>query len=139
MDRRAIVIVRVAVAALLEIHGVARLVAGGVTPFGDWLTSLGMPLGHAVAWGITAFEILAPPLLALGFFVRWIAPVHIAILGTGIALVHAPSGWFVVGLGRNGVEYSVLLIACLVAVMLTAPTRGSHRRTSPAPPSSRVS
>ena len=28
-------------------------------------------------------------------------------------MVHMPAGWFVVGLGRNGMEYSVLLIACL--------------------------
>ena len=28
------------------------------------------------------------------------------------------AGWFVVGLGRNGMEYSVLIIACLVAVLL---------------------
>jgi putative oxidoreductase len=27
-----------------------------------------------------------------------------------------PHGWFVVGLGRNGMEYSVLLIVCLLAV-----------------------
>jgi putative oxidoreductase len=31
-------------------------------------------------------------------------------------MVHAPEGWFVVGLGRNGAEYSVLLIACLMCV-----------------------
>ena len=35
-----------------------------------------------------------------------------------IVLVHAPAGWFVVGLGRNGAEYSVLLIACLLCVGL---------------------
>jgi hypothetical protein len=33
-------------------------------------------------------------------------------------LVHAPNGWFVVGARRNGVEFSVLLMACLVAVAL---------------------
>ncbi len=34
----------------------------------------------------------------------------------GIVLVHAPAGWFVVGHGRNGMEYSVLLIAALLCV-----------------------
>lgn len=34
----------------------------------------------------------------------------------GIVLVHAPEGWFVVGLGRNGMEYSVLLIVCLLSL-----------------------
>ena len=43
----------------------------------------------------------------------------------GIVLVHAPAGWFVVGLGRNGMEYSVLLIACLLLVGWQAlPRRG---------------
>ena len=40
---------------------------------------------------------------------------------TGIALVHAKAGWFVVGLGRNGAEYSVLLIVCLLCVGLQHP------------------
>ena len=30
----------------------------------------------------------------------------------------APNGWFVVGAGRNGMEYSVLIVACLAAVFL---------------------
>lgn len=38
----------------------------------------------------------------------------------GIVLVHAPHGWFVVGAGRNGMEYSVLLIVCLLLLALQA-------------------
>ncbi len=38
----------------------------------------------------------------------------------GIVLVHFGEGWFVVGGGRNGYEYSVLLIACFVAVAIEA-------------------
>jgi len=45
----------------------------------------------------------------------------------GIALVHAPAGWFVVGLGRNGMEYSILLIICLAAVIV------AHRRSANEP------
>jgi putative oxidoreductase len=33
-------------------------------------------------------------------------------------MVHASNGWFVVGAGRNGVEYSVLLLCCLTAIAL---------------------
>lgn len=39
-----------------------------------------------------------------------------AIYVTGIYLVHAKAGWFVVGAGRNGAEYSVLLIVVLLCV-----------------------
>lgn len=34
-------------------------------------------------------------------------------------------GWFVVGAGRNGMEYSVLLIMVLIAVACTAPPRSA--------------
>ncbi|HKJ16853.1 MAG TPA: hypothetical protein VJ984_05875 [Xanthomonadales bacterium] len=40
---------------------------------------------------------------------------YAVIYAVGIVLVHAPEGWFVVGLGRNGMEYSVLLIVCLLS------------------------
>ena len=39
-----------------------------------------------------------------------------AELVAGIVMVHARAGWFVVGSGRNGVEYSVVLIVSLTAV-----------------------
>ena len=59
--------------------------------------------------------LVAAPVMAWG---RWVTPVALvfaAIYACGIWLVHAPAGWFVVGLGRNGAEYSVLIIACLLA------------------------
>jgi putative oxidoreductase len=42
--------------------------------------------------------------------------VFAAVYACGIWLVHAAAGWFVVGLGRNGMEYSVLIITCLLAL-----------------------
>jgi putative oxidoreductase len=35
----------------------------------------------------------------------------------GIIMVHYPEGWFVVGAGRNGVEFNFLLIFTLVTIM----------------------
>ena len=57
----------------------------------------------------------AAPLLAWGRWVTPIALVFSVIYACGLWLVHAPAGWFVVGLGRNGMEYSVLILACLLA------------------------
>lgn len=109
---------RISVAGLLFIHGVGRLLAGGVAPFGEFLNLVGIPLGLAVAWLLTIVEIVGCPLLAAGFFVRplllWLGIELIA----GIALVHAREGWWVVGLGRNGVEYSVLLILAMIAIWI---------------------
>jgi uncharacterized membrane protein YphA (DoxX/SURF4 family) len=43
----------------------------------------------------------------------------------GIYLVHASAGWFVVGAGRNGMEFSVLLILCLTVIAMSAPASAS--------------
>jgi putative oxidoreductase len=51
-------------------------------------------------------------------------------LAMGIYLVHAPAGWFVVGAGRNGMEFSVLLILCLLVIAMTSPTGYTVARPS---------
>ena len=107
---------RAVLAGLIAAHGWARLLAGGVVPFGGWLDSQGIPFGPVVAWAITVFEIAGTPLLLLGRFVFPLTVVYAAIYAVGIVMVHAKAGWFVVGLGRNGAEYSVLLIATLLCV-----------------------
>jgi putative oxidoreductase len=109
-------IVRVAVALLLAIHGWYRLLTGGYVPFGGYLEESGWPLGRFIAMAITGFEVLAPFFLAAGRFVLPVCAGHAFILIMGIVLVHGREGWFVVGGGRNGVEYSVLLLACLGAI-----------------------
>ena len=53
--------------------------------------------------------------------VRWLAAWFILQIAAGIVMVHAASGWFVVGAGRNGVEYSVLIVACLFATAMLEP------------------
>lgn len=110
------IILRLTLAGLIAAHGWARLVLGGVEPFGAWLTAQGVPAGPVVAWGITVLEILGTPLLALGRLLLPLTLMYSAIYAVGIAMVHAKAGWFVVGAGRNGAEYSVLLIVALLCV-----------------------
>lgn len=117
-SRAAWLLVRVTVAGLIAAHGWARLIAGGVTPFGAFLDAQGYPQGFVWAAAVTGFEIVGSLVLLLG---RWVAPLAVgfsAIYAVGVALVHAKAGWFVVGLGRNGAEYSVLLIVCLLALAI---------------------
>lgn len=109
-------VLRWTLAGLIAAHGWARLVAGGVEPFGQWLDSQGLPFGFAIAAAITAIEIIGTPLYATGRFVPALSALYSLIYAVGIAMVHAKAGWFVVGLGRNGAEYSVLLIVCLLCV-----------------------
>lgn len=113
--RQGLRLVRWVLAILLFIHGAARVATDGVAPFGAFLDGRGFPFGLGIAWAITVFELAGAPLFALG---RGIAPIALAfsaVYACGIWLVHAPAGWFVVGLGRNGAEYSVLILACLLA------------------------
>ena len=124
---QALLALRLLLAGLLAIHGWARWIHGGVAPFGEWLGGQGFPLGLQLAWAVTLLEVLGTPLLALGWRVRWLAACFAGIYTIGLVLVHWPAGWFVVGLGRNGMEYSVLLIAGLLALAWAHP---SQRRSA---------
>lgn len=113
----AIIIFRILVAGLLMAHGWARLLADAVLPFGGYLDGLGFPFGYVIAWTITLLEIVGTVLVMFGSrYTPYLCAVFIGIYAFGIVLVHASEGWFVVGLGRNGMEYSVLLIASLLLI-----------------------
>lgn len=106
---------RILVACLFMAHGLIRAYVGTVDDFGTFLDSKGFPLGIVLAWMITLFEIVCGAAMAFGKWTRPIALGFVLHQIMGIALVHAKNGWFVVGHGTYGVEYSVLLIgSCLV-------------------------
>lgn len=112
----ALVIIRVAAAGNMLIHGISRIVTGGVAPFDEYLISLGLPPYSAFI--LTAFELIAAVLIIIN---RWASILSIGLcmeLLLGIILVHGPEGWFVVGHGRNGSEYSVLLILCFISIII---------------------
>lgn len=118
--------IRVAVAVLILIHGLYRLTMGGIAPFGVWLDAQGLPMGHALATAVTIYELVGPVMMLLGRFVSLAAIGHLIILTLGLVMVHMPFGWFVVGAGRNGMEYSVLLIVALGAIAWTYWPRGNN-------------
>lgn len=111
-------IVRAALAILLFIHGAFRASHWDpyVTGFGEWLGSIGFPFGLYWAIAVTLYELIAPWFLLARRFVTLACLGHIVIVALGAALVHYPDGWFVVGAGRNGMEYSMMLLAALIAV-----------------------
>lgn len=115
-EKRLWLLLRLTLALLLAIHGWTRWLGGGVLPFGDWLTSQGLPFGFYLAACVTAYEIIATLLYAAGKWLWQLSVGFVLIYASGLLLVHAPFGWFVVGPGRNGVEYSVLLIVLLFCV-----------------------
>lgn len=120
-------------AIMMVIHGSARLIAGGVVPFGGFLGSLGLPAGVVVAGALTAVEIAGGLTLAAGWFVRPLCLWFVAEHAVGILTVHAPEGWFVVGLGRNGMEYSLVLLSLFVLIVVLDPVLRA-RAQPPSPP-----
>lgn len=118
---QAMTAMRCAVAALLFIHGAYRASVNGPAGFGPWLTEQHIPFGVPVAWGITIMEIVGTLAILAGRLVRPFAIWFAIELSIGIALVHAPEGWFVVGAGRNGMEYSVLLVIGMLAIAWAGP------------------
>lgn len=112
----ALVILRIYLAVTMIIHGITRIYVGGVAPFGEFLNSQGFPLGFYLAWTITIFEIVGGVGLIFGFLTPILSTIFAIQLILGIILVHAQEGWFVVGHGRNGMEYSILLIVAFLCV-----------------------
>ncbi len=110
---------RIVVALIMFIHGVGRIYLGIVGGFGEFLTLNGFPFGFYLAWAITIFEIVGSISIAIGFYVSPLAIIFALHLLCGIYLVHLKDGWFVVGAGRNGVEFSVLLIASFITLAIS--------------------
>jgi putative oxidoreductase len=94
-------------------HGAARIYYASVTDFGTFLESKNIPLGILVAWTITLGEMVGGTLLILNKYVRYCVIFHAAVILGGIVMVHLPNGWFTVGHGSGGVEYSLLILAVL--------------------------
>ena len=113
-----IAILRILMGLIFMSHAINRLVHASVPGFGGWLESQGFPAGEALAWSVTIFELVGGSLMVLRKFVQLFCAGEIVILITGIILVHAPNGWFVVGQTLNGPEYSVVLIVVLIAIFL---------------------
>jgi putative oxidoreductase len=109
-------LVRSAAAGNMLIHGITRLSLGTVSNFDGYLNSIGFP--PYTAWALTIFELVGAIAIIAGKWVTPLALVFCLELSIGIILVHFNEGWFVVGAGRNGMEYSVLLIVCFVSAAI---------------------
>ena len=118
----ALTLLRAGAAGIMIAHGVARAWLGIVGNFGTAMTQWGFPAGLALAWTVTVVEIVGGLALAAGYFVRPAATWFILQLALGIYLIHGRVGWFVVGAGRNGSEFSALLILCFVVLIIAAPS-----------------
>ena len=112
-------LLRLAVAVILIMHSVPGMFNNGVNSFGKfYLNEIGFsPVGIPLAWAIKLSHLLAAFCFLFNKFIKPAAIVTILVLVTGIILLHAKEGWYVVGGGRNGIEFNFLLIAVLLTIM----------------------
>jgi putative oxidoreductase len=112
-------LLRLSVAIILLIHSVPGMFNDGVNDFGNlYLNKIGFdPIGLPLAWAIKLSHVGTAFCLLFEKYVKPASIITILILVAGIIMVHLPNGWFVVGGGRNGIEYNVLLIAVLITIM----------------------
>lgn len=112
-------ILRLAVAIILLSHSVFGMFDGGINDFGNlYLNKVGFsPFGLALAWSIKLSHVFCATLLVFNKYIRLASFASIFVLIMGIIMVHFKEGWFVVGGGRNGVEYNFVLICVLTAIV----------------------
>jgi putative oxidoreductase len=114
-------LLRLAVAIILLMHSIPGMFDNGINNFGKlFLNQIGFaPLGVAIAWAIKLSHVACAFCLLFEKYVMWACAITIFILVMGIVLVHFKEGWFVVGGGRNGVEFNFLLICVLLTIMFS--------------------
>ncbi|WP_316752864.1 DoxX family protein [Pedobacter gandavensis] len=122
-----LLLIRIAIATIFLSHSLHGVLNHTVNDFGEhYLNKVGFaPFGVYLAWALMGFEILGSLLILFGKFLKYVVPIFIMVLLIGIVLVHYPDGWYVVGPGRNGMEFSFVLIVCLIAICL--PVHGRRR------------
>ncbi len=112
-------LLRLAVAITLLAHSIPGFFNNGVNDFGNlYLNAVGFaPLGVPIAWAIKLSHVAAAFCFLFEKYVKWAGIITLFILVVGIFMVHLPDGWYVVGGGRNGIEFNVLLIFVILAIM----------------------
>ncbi len=112
-------LLRIALFITLMAHSLPGMIDGGVNNFGEfYLNQVGFaPLGVPLAWAIKLSHVVAALCLLFERYVKWAAAVTILVLVAGIVMVHFNEGWFVVGGGRNGMEFNFLLIMVLLTLI----------------------
>lgn len=127
-----LLVLRVAIAIFFMAHAAVRIAIDTMPTFAGFLAAKGFPFSLALVWAITAYELLAGTLMALGKWVRWLTIGFQAISIGGIILIHAKLGWFVGEHGVGGMEYSLCLSVSLL-VLAATDRAGLFSRKTPRP------
>jgi len=101
-----------------SLHGI--FTGHDVNNFGNlFLNKIGFaPFGVFLAWAVVISQVITSVFLLTSQFLTTACIVNIIILVFGIITVHVAEGWYVVGAGRNGMEFSFILIVALLTILL---------------------
>jgi putative oxidoreductase len=112
-------ILKLTVIAIFVMHAIPGMFTGDINKFGTlYLDQMGFaPLGLYLAWLVKISHVGLCLSIITGKYIRLMGWITISILIIGIFMVHWPDGWYVVGGGRNGIEFNILLIASLFTLM----------------------
>lgn len=113
---QSIVVLRIVAGLIFVAHAAVRITGSTIDRFGGFLERKGFAFGVLIVWILTVYEILGGLLLVVGIYTRWLALGFMIIIGSGIIIIHAVNGWFVGEHGTGGIEYSILLLAVLIAL-----------------------
>ena len=111
---------------ILLVHSVLGMFNNGINDFGNlYLNEIGFaPFGVYLAWIIKLTHVVLAICLVFDKYTKLPIIVNIMVLIAGIFMIHIKEGWFVVGGGRNGVEFNFLLI--FVLLYLFFQNKNSH-------------
>jgi putative oxidoreductase len=100
---------------ILLMHSIPGIFNNGINDFGKlYLDQIGFsPIGLGLAWMIKLSHIACALALLFNRYVKPMIIITMLILITGIFMVHLKDGWYVVGGGRNGIEFNFLLLFVL--------------------------
>jgi putative oxidoreductase len=127
----ALFLLRLVLGGVMWAHGAQKLLGlfggAGTQPFVHHVTALGFP--PALAWLVIAVEFLGGIALVLGVLSRLAALGVAAEMAVGVWKIHAANGFFmnwngIAGRGE-GFEYSLVLAAAAVVLLLAGPGRYS--------------
>lgn len=110
---------RIALIIIFLVHSLTGMFNDGINNFGNlYLNQVGFaPVGLPLAWAIKLSHIALAYSLLTDKYIKATSFITIFVLVVGIFMIHLKEGWFVVGGGRNGVEFNVLLIMALLTIV----------------------
>ena len=125
MDDLGRLVLRVALGALILLHGISKL-RNGLGPIEEMVTAHGMP--SFVAYGVLVGEVVAPLMLLLGFYAR-IGGLLIAInMLFAIGLAHMSMLTQLNSEGGWALELQGMYLATAIAIALIGPGKYSLGR-----------